>query len=227
MASLAFETVFRDTPPPRDGAYLLDQATTFVKGHWLDHLPDRAYWPPELDDRTTVDRRTLFTIGTRADTPLGAIHTLVATTVWTTGTKWRNAPKLGAVFTANPTNLGENLSLAIRTTRSESPTSGYTLLSKRGPHPLPALSTAATTRVLHFGAYTPTTNGPLILDHNITIAINALRGSTWHPDGPWSTEQYTDYLNYASAWATRWSPHTPTDLVERTLSAAGQALGRA
>ncbi|MET1072018.1 MAG: hypothetical protein ABWY11_05170 [Umezawaea sp.] len=227
MSSLAFETVFRGTPPPRDGAYLLDQANGFVKGHWLGYLPDRAYWPTELDDRATVDRRVLFEIGARADDDLGAVHTLVATTVWAVGTKWRNAAKLGAIFDANPDDLGANLSLAVRTARSEGPAAGYALLSKRGTHALAKLGTADASRVLHFGAYDPAEGGPLILDQHVTVGVNALRGSTWSPDGPWSAEQYTDYLGYATDWAHRWAPGTPTDLVERTLAAAGQARGRA
>jgi 8-oxoguanine DNA glycosylase-like protein len=227
VATLAFETVFRGTPPARDSAYLLDQSIGFVKGHWLGHLPDRAYWPAELDDRTTVDRRVLFAIGARADDELGAIHTLVAAQVWTVGTKWRNAAKLGSVFDANPGTVGANLAHAVRTARADGPVAGYAALARRGSHALARLAPADIGRVLHFGAYDPATGGPLILDQHVTVGVNALRGSDWSPDGPWSAEQYGDYLGYAADWAERWAPGTATDLVERTLAAAGQALGRA
>jgi hypothetical protein len=227
VATLAFETVFRGTPPDRDSAYLLDQAAGFVKGHWLGYLPDSAYWPAELDDRTTVDRRVLFAVGARADDELGAIHTLVATQVWVVGTKWRNASKLGSVFEANPGTVGANLAHAVRTARADGAVAGYATLTRRGSHALAKLGAADGGRVLHFGAYDPATGGPLILDQHVTVGVNALRGSTWSPDGPWSAEQYGDYLGYAAEWAERWAPGTATDLVERTLAAAGQALGRA
>ncbi len=227
MATLAFETVFRGTPPARASPYLLDQAVGFVKGHWLDYLPDRACWPAELDDRTTVDRRVLFAIGARADDELGAVHTLVATQVWAVGTKSRNASKLGSVFDANPDAVGANLSQAVRTARAEGAVAGYATLARRGSHALARLGSADVGRVLHFGAYDPVTGGPLILDQHVAVGVNALRGSNWSPDGPWSTEQYGDYLGYAAEWAERWAPGTATDLVERTLAAAGQALGRA
>jgi hypothetical protein len=225
VSTLAFETVFRGDPPPRDGPYLLDQAIGFVKGHWLGYLPDRAYWPPELDDRNAVDRRALFEIGARADDELGAVHTLVATYVWTTGTKWRKASHLGSVFDSNPGLVGANLSLAVRTARTGSAVDGYALLTRRGSHPLARLGMAEASRVLHFGAFDA--GGPLILDQHVTVGVNALRGTDWSPDGPWSAEQYGDYLGYAAEWAERWAPGTSTDLVERTLAAAGQALGRA
>jgi hypothetical protein len=227
VATLAFETVFRGTPPPRDSAYLLDQATGFVKGHWLGYLPDRECWPAELDDRTTVDRRALFAIGARADDELGAVHTLVATQVWAVGTKWRNAAKLGSVFDSNPGAVGSNLAHAVRVARSEGPVAGYAALARRGSHALARLGAADVGRVLHFGAYDPDRGGPLILDQHVTVGVNALRGTDWSPDGPWSAEQYGDYLGYAAEWAERWAPGTATDLVERTLAAAGQALGRA
>jgi hypothetical protein len=227
VATLAFETVFRGTPPARDSAYLLDQAVGFVKGHWLDYLPDRAYWPAELDDRTTVDRRVLFAIGARADDELGAIQTLVATQVWTVGTKWRKAANLASVFESNPDTLGASLAHAVRTARAEGAVAGYATLAKRGSHALARFGAADASRVLHFGAYDPASGGPLILDQHVTVGVNALRGSDWSPDGPWSAEQYGDYLGYTAEWAERWTPGTPTDLVERTLAAAGQALGRA
>jgi len=223
VTALKFETVFRGSPPPRDGPYLLDQAVTFVKGRWLDYLPDRSCWPAELDERTTVDRRVLFTIGERADDALGAARLLVATFVWATGTKWRNAERLGRVFDENRDVVGPHLAAAVTVAREDA-VAGFAMLTRKGAHALSRLGGAEFTRVLHFGAFDGT--GPLILDQNVTVGINALRGSDWSPDGPWSAEQYGDYLTYAADWADQWESGTSPDLVERTLSAAGQALGR-
>lgn len=224
MTALTFETVFRGDPPPRDSPYLLDQGTTFIKGHWLGHLPDREFWPKELDDLTSVDRRTLFTLGEDADNEVGVVRLLVATFAWTMGTRWRTASRLGQVFEENRDVVGPHLAEAVRTARAEGPVAAFTMLTRRGSHALSKLGGPEFTRVLHFGAFHQT--GALILDQNVTVGINALRGTDWHPDGPWSAEQYGDYLGLAADWAERWAPGTSTDLVERTLSAAGQALGR-
>ncbi|MFB9907562.1 8-oxoguanine DNA glycosylase OGG fold protein [Allokutzneria oryzae] len=223
MSALHFDKVFRGTPPARDSAYLLRQKVGFSKQHWLPQLPDPACWPPELDAEA-VDRHTVFEIARRADDDLGAVHALVAATVWATGPKQRGAVKLGLVFDHNPGVVGAHLAAAVRGTREDGPVAGFTMLTRKGSHALARLGGAMFTRVLYFAAFDGTT-GPLILDQNVAIAVNALRGSDWSLDGPWSPEQYGDYLGYAAEWAQQWRPGTATDLVERTLSAAGQALG--
>ena len=223
MSVLDFDKVFRGTPPARDSVYLLRQRVGFNKLHWLPHLPDAAFWPPELD-AGTVDRRTIFQIARRADDDLGAVHTLVAAYVWTSGPKQRGAVKLGMVFDHNPGTVGPNLAAAVRKTREDGPVAGFTVLARKGSHALGRLPGSGFTKVLYFAAFDGKT-GPLILDEHVVIAVNALRGSDWGLDGPWSPEQYGDYLGYAAEWAERWRKGTPTDLVERTLSAAGQALG--
>ncbi|WP_086827100.1 hypothetical protein [Allokutzneria sp. NRRL B-24872] len=223
MSALDFDKVFRGTPPARDSVYLLRQKVGFTKLHWLPQLPDPAFWPPELETGT-VDRHTVFQIARRADDELGAVHTLVAASVWTSGPKQRGAIKLGMVFGHNPDMVGPNLAAAVRATREDGPLAGFAMLTRKGSHALGRLPGSGFTKVLYFAAFDGK-KGPLILDEHVVIAVNALRGSDWGMDGPWSPEQYGDYLGYAAEWAERWRKGTATDLVERTLSAAGQALG--
>lgn len=233
MAALQFHSVFRDVPPARDGAYLLGQQFPFSREHWLRHLPDAAFWPRALDlcpvvgRWPVIDRRTAFAVAQRAEDDLSAVHALVAAYVWGAGLKARTAARLRFIFDANPSGIGESLLTALRAARTEGAVAAFTLLSRKGEHALSGLDASTFTKVLYFGAFGHSAglHQPLILDRDVTVAVNALRGSDWSPGGPWSPEQYEDYLGYVAGWAEEWRPGTSPDVVERTLSAAGQALG--
>ncbi|WP_199442086.1 hypothetical protein [Umezawaea beigongshangensis] len=221
MTTLEPGAVFRGDPPPRDGPYLLGQRVRFDERSWTSHLPDASLWPRELAGRDEVSRRTLFTVARDAVNEPGAARTLVAAAVWQHAPKSRFAAVLGRLV-REP--VGQHLAAAVRTART-SPADAFAQLTRKGELALPELTADLFTPVLHFAVYGE--SGPLVLDRYVVTALNALRGTDWSPDGPWSPEQYGDYLAVAAEWAAAWGSGTTTDVVERTLSAAGRALGSA
>ncbi|TQL58951.1 hypothetical protein FB474_0294 [Oryzihumus leptocrescens] len=216
---------FRGTPPNRD-RHVLQQGFWFKAHRWSSRL-DPAAWPPELDacpesiDRRWIDRRALFAIADRAGDPVGAIHTLVATSIWGTSTSARGRARRLRVFHADLAAVGDSVAHAVNVMLQDGPVAAYRTLHDRGPS-VKHLGPAFGTKVLYFAGYNHTTEHPrpLILDRYVALALNQLCGWSW-PDAGWTADQYATYLDLAERWAAAWD--TEADVIELVLFNVGKS----
>lgn len=113
---------FRGDPPDRD-RWVLGQAVAFNPARWKALLSDLSWWPVELDGCPRgrkgwplVDRRTVLEISERAQTPLGAVQTFVASSVFGSGTQAREVARRGRVLAdaGLPEKLAEAMDVMVR-----------------------------------------------------------------------------------------------------------------
>lgn len=219
---------FLGAPPDRD-AWVLAQGFRFSLEKWRDNLPDPAMWPPELDDapeadregQQIVDRRIVFRIGERATDPLGAVQTLVAASVWGTGTGARGGYRRRLVLSPGVEVVGKLLAAAAQKLRAEGPLAAYTFLHGDGRNRIKNLGASFGTKFLYFSGYGRCRGDqqPLILDENVAIGLNRLCGVDW-ASGGWGTSQYAQYLSLGHDWAKEWK--TNPDVIERVLFSIGK-----
>jgi hypothetical protein len=219
---------FRGRPPARD-EWVLAQSLSFSAEKWRAALPDPALWPPELDHlpetddgRPLIDRRTVFRIGERAAEPRGAAQTLVAASVWGTGTAARGRSRRLRVFEQAADAICDHLAIAVEILRSKGPIEAFIYLHGDGRNLIKHLGPSFGTKVLYFCGYGSSSGdrSPLILDQYVTVALNKLCGLNW-PEQSFSSSQYDEYLDLAHRWASDW--HTSPDVIERVLFSVGKA----
>jgi len=201
----------------------------FSPDSWRDRLPRRDVWPPELDALPTgpgrwsrLDRRTVFRIAERAAQPLGAMQTLVAATVWGTGTQGLGRARRLRVFDGDTDQIGIRLAAAVGILKDDGPVKAYEYLHADGRNHVKYLGPSFGTKFLYFAGYdhAPGAQPPLILDRYVALALTCLSGVGW-PAGGWSASQYADYLDRAHKWASAW--HTSPDVIERVLFSVGKS----
>jgi hypothetical protein len=219
---------FRGQPPIRD-EWVSAQSFRFSAEKWRAALPDPALWPPELDHlpetddgRRLVDRRTVFRIGERAAESRGAAQTLVAASVWGTGTAALGRSRRLRIFEQAADTVGDHLASAVEILRSKGPIEAYIYLLGDGKNLIKYLGPSFGTKVLYFCGYgsSPGDRRPLILDQYVAVALNKLCGLSW-PQESFSSSQYDEYLDLAHRWASDW--HTSPDVIERVLFSVGKA----
>lgn len=219
---------FRGRPPTR-AEWVLAQSFRFSAEKWRAALPDPALWPSELDHlpetddgRRLVDRRTVFRIGERAAEPRGAAQTLVAASVWGTGTAALGRSRRLRIFEQAADTVGDHLASAVEILRSKGPIEAYIYLHGDGKNLIKYLGPSFGTKVLYFCGYgsSPGDRRPLILDQYVAVALNKLCGLSW-PQESFSSSQYDEYLDLAHRWASDW--HTSPDVIERVLFSVGKA----
>jgi hypothetical protein len=220
---------FRGPPPGRD-AWLLGQSIPFNPAKWRGQLPSPAWWPPELDALPVhdhahwpmVDRHTVFHVAERAAEPLGAAQTLVAASVWGSGTGGYARHRTLRVFENDGGEVGDRLAVAAQLLRADGPVRAYAYLHGDGKNLIPHLGPSFGTKVLYFAGYglSHGDRQPLILDRYVALALNRLCRLDWPAHG-WTTAQYAGYLGLAHSWANAW--HTSPDVIERVLFSVGKA----
>lgn len=190
---------------------MLAQGIRFDPARWKRLLPDRAWWPAELDGTNVVTRETVFAICRGNDITRG----LVAACVWGAGTDVESVVRRGKVFTHNqPGVLGFRLAVALEVLHESGPVAAYAAF--RGPQQLAYLGPAFFTKFLYFAGYETTPEPrPLILDRFVASGLRA----GW-PTAAWTSAQYGEYLRHAHAWAHETG--TAPDAVEMALFQAGK-----
>lgn len=136
---------------------LPDREWVRSQGFWFDpadrkrRLPEEAMWPPELDDcpaegkKRFIDRRGVFAIAQRAidspDDPLSATHLLVASIIWGTGDRGRNAGfRLEGLH--QDTDAPRKLTKALSIVRSSGAKSGFDAMFTGGSRKVPEIGPA-------------------------------------------------------------------------------------
>ena len=219
---------FSGDPPERD-PWVLAQSANFDPARWKRMLPDPAWWPSEMEDapcrtqRPTwpyLDRARVLRVGERADQPLGAVQTYVASAAWGSDTKVQTVKRRGRVLAVE--RLDERLAEAVQLLRQDGPVAVYEALHGNR-NIIRDLGPSFGTKVWYFAGYDRTTvdRQPLILDRYVADALNRVCGYAW-PETNWSTSQYDQYLDIAHSWASDWGGIEP-DVIERCLFNVGKA----
>ncbi|MDH6228169.1 hypothetical protein [Streptomyces sp. MJP52] len=214
-----------------DREEVLGQSIPFDRTRWLPLLPDPGWWAPELDEcptiagRRRVDRRTVFAVASRADTPEGRRHLLTAALAWGTGTKARSVARCAKIFAEADAadRINEHLASALDVLRNKTAVEAYYAFNN-DDH-IAYLGPAFFTKVLYFAGHErPTgTHRPLVLDRLVAIALQELTGDTW-PTSGWKTPWYNRYLTVAHELAQR--ADVLPDQIEAALFARGKELSK-
>jgi hypothetical protein len=221
------QDLFDGEVPNRDS--VLDQ------GFWFDpvdrkrRLPDDAMWPPELDECPSegknrfVDRRTVFDIAQRAiktpDDHFSATQILVASIIWGTGPRGRNAGFRLDGLHQDP-DAPRKLTNALHIVRASGAKSAFEAMSWGGSCKVIEIAAAFFTKFLYFGGWDakPYLWQPLIMDERVIRALNRTTGREWdyRPTG----QHYSDYLDLVKDWA--YELETSEDVIERRLFQLGE-----
>ena len=205
------------------------------QGFWFDpvdrkrRLPDEAMWPPELDacpsegKNRFVDRRSVFVIAQRAvetpDDPFSATQLLVASIIWGTGPKGRNAGFRLDGLHQDP-DAPRKLTNALHIVRASGAKSAFEAMSWGGSCKVIEIAAAFFTKFLYFGGWDakPYLWQPLIMDERVIRALNRTTGREW--DYKPTSQQYSDYLDLVRDWA--YELETSEDVIERRLFQLGE-----
>jgi hypothetical protein len=159
------------------------------QGFWFDpvdrrrRLPDEAMWPPELDacpfegKNRFVDRRSVFGIAERAietpDDPFSATQLLLASIIWGTEPKGRNAGFRLDGLHQDP-DAPRKLTKALHIVRASGAKSAFEAMSWGGGCKVIEIAAAFFTKFLYFGGWDakPYLWQPLIMDERVIRALN-------------------------------------------------------
>ncbi|MFD6563876.1 hypothetical protein [Micromonospora profundi] len=224
--------LFDEEPPPRE-AYILDHGFRFNPDTWRRRLSDGIDLPawfgdlPRAGRWPRITRGDLLRNGAAADTGRLAVDVLIGAYAWGHGLPARRGPaRLRQVFDRNIGRVEQHLGETVRLLRSGGPLAAYVGLNHGGDHNLRRLGASFFTKLLYFLGWDSAAggHGPLIMDQYVVIGLNAFRNTAWKPLGPWTADQYGEYLSWAQETARGWGAGTETDVVERALWEYGSCL---
>lgn len=226
--------LFDEEPPPRD-TYILDHGFRFNPETWRRRLPEGVGLPvwfsdlPRAGRWPRMTRGDLLREGAAADPGPAAVDILIGAYVWGHGLPARRGPaRLRQVFDRNNGRVEQHLGEALRLLRGEGPLAAYQSLSHRGDYRLMRLGASFFTKLLYFLGWDSGVGRqwPLIMDQYVVVGLNACRSTEWKPLGPWTADQYGEYLSWAEEKARTWGAGTETDVVERAVWEYGSCLAR-
>ncbi|MFF0251611.1 hypothetical protein ACFYPW_03885 [Micromonospora zamorensis] len=224
--------LFDEDPPPR-GTYIVDHGFRFNPEIWRRRLPDGIDLPawfgdlPRAGRWPRITRGDLLRNGAAADTGRAAVDVLIGAYAWGHGLPARWGPaRLSKVFDRNIGRVEQHLGEALGLLRSGGPLAAYEGLHQGGDHRLRQLGTSFFTKLLYFLGWDSAAGShrPLIMDQYVVIGLNASRKTAWKPLGPWTADQYGEYLSWAEEIARAWGAGTETDVVERAVWEHGSRL---
>ncbi|WP_431882393.1 hypothetical protein [Micromonospora gifhornensis] len=211
--------------PPRD-TYILDHGFQFNPATWQRWLPagidlpdwlrvcsPAAGWP-------CVTRRDLLNAGANAQSGHDAMGILIGAYVWGSGLPAGRGPvRLRRILGLNEDHTASRLGKALRVLRTEGSLAAYATFRPRGEYRLRGLGASFYTKLLYFLGWHSAAGDqrPLIMDQFVVIGLNRCRNTAWRPFGPWTTDQYGEYLTWAHEQATRWGARIEADVVERAV----------
>ncbi|MFG3601071.1 8-oxoguanine DNA glycosylase OGG fold protein [Micromonospora chersina] len=234
MGTPACTPLFDEDPPPRD-TYILDHGFGFNPETWRRRLPDGIDLPawfgdfPRAGRWPRITRGDLLREGAAADTGRAAVDILIGAYTWGHGLPARRGPaRLRQVFDRNNGRVEQHLGEALRLLRDGGPLAAYQSLSHGGDRRLRRLGASFFTKLLYFLGWDSAAGSrrPLIMDQYVVIGLNACRSTEWDPLGPWTADQYGEYLSWAQEKAGTWGVGTEADVVERAVWAYGSCLAR-
>lgn len=224
--------LFDEELPPRE-AYILDHGLRFNPESWQRRLPDGIDLParfgalPRLDRWPRITRGDLLRDGAAADTGSAAVDVLIGAYAWGHGLPARRGPaRLRQVFDRNVSRVEQHLGETLHLVRTRGSLAAYEGLNHGGDQRLKGLGASFFTKLLYFFGWDSVVGGhrPLIMDQYVVIGLNASRNTEWKPLGPWTTDQYCEYLSWAKEKAREWGAGTETDVVERAVWEYGKCL---
>lgn len=189
---------------------------------WFEDLPRVGRWP-------RVTRADLLQAGAAAHTGRAATDILVGAYAWGSGlSSGRSAARMGRIFDLNDECVEQHLGETLRVLRSNGPVAAYAALGHGGDYRLERLGPSFFTKLLYFLGWDSAAeeHRPLIMDQYVVIGMNDCRGTSWLPRGPWTADQYGEYLAWAQEIACGWGDGTETDVVERSIWEHGKRLSQ-
>lgn len=220
-----------DGPPPARDTYIADHWFGFNPATWRRWLLESAPWPDWLDELPyagrwpRITRGHLLSAGNAANGGQTADQLLIGAYIWGSGLPAGRGPvRLRRVFDRNPARVQPRLAGAVEVLRGEGAAAAYRQLSWGGRYKLTGLGASFFTKLLYFAGWDSAAGAlrPLILDRSVVVGLNAVGGTQWPPFGPWTADQYADYLDWAPDEADRWGPGTTADVVERAVWECGK-----
>ncbi|WP_338324113.1 hypothetical protein [Micromonospora costi] len=223
---------FDDEPPTRE-RYVLDHGFSFNPTTWRRRLPAPIDLPTFLSGLPLngpwprISRGDLLRAGAEAHTGRAARDILIAAYVWGHGLPSRRGPaRLQRVLDLNGGDTDRWLGEAVSILRSEGPRAAYEALDHGGRCKLKRLGPSFFTKLLYFLGWNSCSGRqrPLILDRYVVIGLKRCGSVDWPEFGPWTADQYAEYLAWAREKASQWGVETEADVVERRLWEYGKCL---
>lgn len=235
-AGTVFCDPFGGEPPTRDD-YILAHAVRFNPHTWRQHLPQDGYSLPLLSEpptqgttRRSITRSELLALGSSLGSGADAGHCLVAAVIWGSGTRsrWWPTTLANLLLGARRNETERHLWKAICTLREVGVVDAYAALQPGGEHHLAGIGPSFFTKLLYFAGWSSAAGDlkPLIMDRYVVVGLNEQRGTDWRTSGPWTSDQYRDYLEWAQNRAVDWGAGVSPDVVERRIWEYGQCLSR-
>jgi hypothetical protein len=172
----------------------------------------------------------VFALGSTLGNGADAAHCLVAAVIWGAGTRSRWWPSRLSRLLADSrrSETEQHFWAAVGTLRAAGAVEAYAMLRRHGPHHLTDIGPSFFSKLLYFAGWDSAAGDlkPLVIDRYVVAGLNQQRGAHWNVGGPWTSEQYRCYLQWAHTKAAAWGAGAEPDVVERRIWEYGRCLRR-